>query len=169
MVDALWAAIDADRSAQQHGGVVRTYSAGGDVVIVYRDGTHETRSDGSRSWRNNNPGNMSYGAFTQSHGAIGQAGGFAVFPTAVMGWQAMIDRLESWPNRTLYDAITDWSETDRDAYRRHVEAWTGIPLTTPLGTLSSAQIQQIGFAITRQEGWAVGIVTWENPNSWPTK
>lgn len=31
----------------------------------------ETRIGGSRSWRNNNPGNLEYGKFAKQHGAIG--------------------------------------------------------------------------------------------------
>lgn len=41
------------------------------------------RSGGTKAWRNNNPGNMIYSAkgFAIRHGAIGKAGGMAVFPS----------------------------------------------------------------------------------------
>ena len=50
---------------------------------VYLDAKgHETlRSGGSRSWRNNNPGNIRRGDFAINVGAIGDDGAFAFFPT----------------------------------------------------------------------------------------
>lgn len=50
---------------------------------------HEGFYKGSRSWRNNNPGNLK---FASQPGAVGQdAGGFAVFNTYEDGWNALIE------------------------------------------------------------------------------
>ena len=45
------------------------------------------RREGDRNWRNNNPGNIGYGAFAKRHGAIGRdyTDRFAVFPTLEAG------------------------------------------------------------------------------------
>ena len=48
----------------------------------------EERSGGNINWRNNNPGNIRYGQFAVSMGAIGENGGFAVFPTEEIGRKA---------------------------------------------------------------------------------
>lgn len=61
-------------------GNVRTYTTQG--------GGSFRKVGGSRSWRNNNPGNMEYGAFAKAHGAIGTDGRFAIFPTEEAGRRA---------------------------------------------------------------------------------
>ena len=51
--------------------------------VRYTDVTGQwaVKNGGSRSWRNNNPGNLRYGTFAQNHGAIGRdRGGMAIFP-----------------------------------------------------------------------------------------
>lgn len=61
-------------------GNVRTYTTQG--------GGSFRKVGGSRSWRNNNPGNMEYGSFAKAHGAIGTDGRFAIFPTEEAGRRA---------------------------------------------------------------------------------
>lgn len=61
-------------------GNVRTYTT--------QDGGSFRKVGGSRSWRNNNPGNMEYGSFAKAHGAIGTDGRFAIFPTEEAGRRA---------------------------------------------------------------------------------
>ncbi|ETT00805.1 hypothetical protein [Providencia alcalifaciens] len=46
------------------------------------------REGGSRSWRNNNPGNIEYGPLAKKFGAIGTDGRFAIFPTEDAGKKA---------------------------------------------------------------------------------
>src|SRR5438093_836941 len=55
------------------------------------------RSGGTKAWRNNNPGNMVYSqrGFAIRHGAIGKAGGMAIFPTEEIGRKALTDLLKS--------------------------------------------------------------------------
>ena len=57
----------------------------------------ETGGDSaSRSFRNNNPGNIKYGEFAKSHGATGQdSGGFAQFPDEETGKKAQRDLWET--------------------------------------------------------------------------
>ena len=63
-------------------------------------------SGATKAWRNNNPGNMTYrGGFATRHGAIGSAGGMAIFATEATGRQALIDLLKSSNYNTL--RITD--------------------------------------------------------------
>ena len=52
-------------------------NAGNGNMVSYTnaDGTTTTLSGGSQAWRNNNPGNIMYGLFSQSAGAIGQNNG----------------------------------------------------------------------------------------------
>ena len=62
-------------------------SGAGWVDVQTKDGDIERRT-GVRNWRNNNPGNLEYGDFAKSHGAIGTDSRFAVFPEYLTGRKA---------------------------------------------------------------------------------
>ena len=65
---------------------IRAEGGKGNSVIFYdQDENLLIRSGGTRTWRNNNPGNIRASRFSYKHGAIGSAGGFAVFPTYQAG------------------------------------------------------------------------------------
>lgn len=61
-----------------------------DVIYKDCDGNSWTWSGGTRAWRNNNPGNIRDGKFTRRCGAIGAAGGFAIFPDYKTGFDCLI-------------------------------------------------------------------------------
>ena len=69
----------------------------GKLRVTYwrEDGSSTTFVGGKRTWRNQNPGNIIAGQFANEHGAIGKAGGFAVFPTPDVGHRALIDLLHT--------------------------------------------------------------------------
>lgn len=77
------------------------------VNIYFPNGSSLRKINGSRAWRNNNPGNLRAGTFTNAHGAIGSAGGFAVFPNETIGQQASIAllRTPSYAKLTVDQAI----------------------------------------------------------------
>ena len=93
------------------------------VVIAHGRGNTEQRSGGSKSWRNNNPGNIRYGTFAISHGAIGHAGGFAVFATEQDGANAL-DALmssHSYTILTIDQAIAKFSPSTENDPVRHAQ------------------------------------------------
>jgi hypothetical protein len=69
-----------------------------DLRIVYfrADGSSAIYLGGLRNWRNNNPGNIGYGdgKLVKKLGAIGKAGGFAVFPDYETGRKAIFGVLK---------------------------------------------------------------------------
>ena len=68
-----------------------------DRVIKWAEGikNHEGWFTGSRSFRNNNPGNFKYGPLMRSYGATGEdIGGFAKFPSYEKGWNALVNFLK---------------------------------------------------------------------------
>ena len=75
-------------SEQPIAAVVRGGSGFTDVQTA--DGQTQRRI-GVRNWRNNNPGNLEYGPFAKSKGAIGTGGRFAVFATLEDGLRAKKD------------------------------------------------------------------------------
>lgn len=56
----------------------------------FAPGQNKLYPKGTPAWRNNNPGNIKYGAFAMSCGATGKdASGFAKFPTYEIGFAAL--------------------------------------------------------------------------------
>ena len=122
-------------------------------------GNMTIRSGGTKAWRNNNPGNMTYkGGFAARHGAIGSAGGMAVFPTEVSGRQALINLLKSSNYNTL--RITDLPEKyDKDnaqEYRRMLLSISKLDPNKRIKDLNGKEFDQLRSAIERIEGWEVG-------------
>ncbi|MGH7035819.1 MAG: hypothetical protein ACREFL_18970 [Stellaceae bacterium] len=140
------------------------------TIISHGDGTIETRSGGTPAWRNNNPGNMKAGRFTDSHGAIGSDGTFAVFPDADTDYQAIQDRWSAPQHGqlTIAQAISTWAPkgkdaNDPDSYANFVSRQTGLPLATKLGALTPEQVESVARAIRRKEGTVPGTVTITKP------
>ncbi len=142
--------------------VTATVSAGQDYVAYATDsGQSYRRIGGSRSWRNKNPGNIRYSDFARRAGAIGTAGGFAVFPDEETGMRAIaaLLRSNSYNKLTVAGAISRYAppfENDTAAYHRKIEKLTGLSVNKRMADLSDAQLQQVANAIRTIEGWTPG-------------
>ena len=146
---------------------VSAEAKGNDVVYTNSDGSTDTRSGGSRSWRNNNPGNMIQ---ADGDGSIGSAGGsekhpFAVFPSEKAGTDAAVANLRTskYQALTIADAIKTWAPSadgnDPVHYANTIATWTGIAATTKISSLTETQLGSVVGAIQRFEGWTPGTVT----------
>jgi hypothetical protein len=108
--------------ASGSGAKMSEYSPAQRTALLDAMQKHEGFFPGSRSFRNNNPGNIEYGAFAKAHGAIGSDGRFAKFPSYQAGRGAQENLLfESggYKNLTLGQAINRWapgSENNVPAY-----------------------------------------------------
>lgn len=136
-------------------------SAGDDVIYTNADGSKTRRTSGTRAWRNNNPGNIRYGKFAQQHGAIGQAGGFAVFPDEATGMAAIraLLRTNSYRDLTIAGAINRYSppnENDTKTYQNRVAQNTRLDMNRRMRDLSDEEIARVANAIRQQEGWRPG-------------
>ncbi|MBN1324846.1 MAG: hypothetical protein JW974_01365 [Alphaproteobacteria bacterium] len=134
-----------------------------DKETVYQDknGKHYKKTGGTIAWRNNNPGNIRYSKFAVSQGAIGQAGGFAVFPDEDTGMTAIKALLntKSYNNLTIEDAISRYAppfENDTNAYQRRIEQLTGLSINMRINELNNQQMQNMVGAIKQIEGWKPG-------------
>lgn len=141
---------------------VKGHGEGNDVIYTFADNHKNRRSRGTRAWRNNNPGNIVPGKFTNSNGGIGKAGHFAVFPNEETGMEAIVKLLKTpgYQKRTLAQAIHAWAPpsdgNNTGAYQRQVSQATGVPLNTPLSRLSDAQLREVAKIIRKVEGWTPG-------------
>ncbi len=135
-----------------------------DVVYTRSDGNKLIRSGGTRAWRNNNPGCLRYSDFTKHQGAIGEAGGFAVFPDEETGMRAISALLKSdkYKKLTISQAISKYApphENDTEHYNASLREMTGLQINTKLSALNNDQIMKVVKAIRIVEGWRIGKET----------
>lgn len=138
-------------------------ASGKDVIYTNPDGSRYRYTDGTRAWRNNNPGNIRYSDFSRRMGAIGEAGGFAVFPDVETGRRAIaaLLRSDSYNNLTIAGAISRYApptENDTEKYHRKIEQLTGLSINRRMSDLGDTEFAQVVRAIQQIEGWGVGRV-----------
>lgn len=142
---------------------VRAIQSGKDVIFVAADGTQYKQVGGTRAWRNKNPGNIRMSDFSRQAGAIGEAGGFAVFPDEQTGMQAIkrLLRGKNYNNLTIANAVSRYappSENNTVAYQRSLERITGLSINRRISELSDAELDKVANAIRQIEGWKPGQV-----------
>lgn len=136
----------------------------GDVLHGHVIYPNEVRGQGSIAWRNNNPGNIRNGKFTNAHGAFKNKSnrGFAIFPSHAVGFAALLALLKTDSYRPLNvaDAMKRYapSEDSNDpvAYARTVSKMTGLDVGKTLGSLTDGELEKFAKAIQKVEGWVVG-------------
>ncbi len=142
---------------------VRAIQSGKDVIFVAADNTQYKHVGGTRAWRNNNPGNIRMSDFSRRAGAIGEAGGFAVFPDEQTGQRAVkkLLRGKSYNNLTIANAVSRYappSENNTVAYQRSIERLTGLSINRRISDLSDAELDKVVNAIRQIEGWKPGRI-----------
>ena len=140
----------------------RVVEAGkGYTTIESEDGRVEKRT-GSRNWRNNNPGNLEYGEFAKSQGAIGSDGRFAVFANYEQGRAAKETLLfegSKYKGLTIGEAIKRYAppnENNTGRYIRTVTKAIGRNANTPLEDLTREQRTAMMNAMEKVEGFKQG-------------
>lgn len=134
-----------------------------DVVYTNADGSAFRKIGGTRAWRNTNPGNIRYSEFSRRAGAIGQAGGFAVFPDEETGMRAIESLLRSgsYSRLTVAGAISRYAppvENDTAAYHRKIQRLTGLSINRRMSDLTDAELARVASAIRTIEGWKPGTI-----------
>ena len=126
--------------------------------------TQATKQGGSRSWRNNNPGNMEYGPYAISKGAIGSDGRFAIFPTLEMGKKAQADLLfagKNYKNLDLKSAIARWApskENNTAAYQAEMLKSVGGE-NKKMSDFSTSERESLLAKMQQHEGFKEGSGT----------
>ncbi len=150
--------------------LTRVLEAGkGYNVVQLADGSIEKRS-GNWNWRNNNPGNISDGAFARSMGALSQKGAkgkhkrFAIFPTYEAGRKAkekLIFGTKNYRNKTLKQAIARYApsfENNTGWYQSSVLKAVG-GRNKKMYQYTARERQAIMNAMEKVEGYKRGKVT----------
>lgn len=147
------------------------------VTYEHDDGHTVVHEDGSRSWRNNNPGNLK-GAISRRVGV--DADGFDIYPDLQTGENArrrmfepggkyysygsirqVLGGLKDGEGKlikgTAYAPAADGNNPDR--YADHIREWTGIDVDNKkIADLTSGEKDLLEDAMKRQERWRVGNV-----------
>ena len=156
--------VNADGGGDQANlAAVSAYGNGTDTIIVYGNGLEDVRHGGTRSWRNNNPGNLRNSSFSIRHGSLGEAGGFAVFSSEDVGWEALLALLRgaTYQALTLEQAIETYAPPDENDTVRYLTFLAGkldVPASMRLSELSSAKVEELAALIKQFEGWSAGAV-----------
>lgn len=135
----------------------------GFLVVQRPDGTVQ-RLQGSRNWRNNNPGNIEAGAYANSMGAIGSDGRFAIFPTYEMGRTAkekLIFEGRNYRDLTLTQTINRYAppvENNTSWYQSTVLGAVG-NVDKPMNQYTPGERTRILAAMERVEGFKPGTVS----------
>lgn len=126
---------------------------------------------GSRSWRNNNPGNIEMrGGFAERHGAIGSDPRFAIFPNEQTGTNAQRDLLfnsQLYGGKTLPVALNQWApknENNQQAYRAAMGNDTS---GRPMSGYSPTEQNQLLSSMREHEGWKPGTTAPGGTNAYP--
>lgn len=143
--------------------IARVVEAGPGYLVVERPNGAIQKLTGSRNWRNNNPGNLEFGNYAKSMGAIGTDGRFAVFPSYASGKAAkekLIFEGGNYKGLTLTQMITRYappSENNTGFYQSFVMAAVG-GINKLMGQYSPTERSRILAAMERVEGFKPGIV-----------
>ena len=150
--------------AQARGGdgYAKVVAAGkGWTTVENSDGSQVVRH-GSRNWRNNNPGNIEYGSFAKSQGAVGTDGRFAVFPTLEAGRKAKEELLfngKNYRGKTILQAIHKWAppnENDTASYAQSLADAAGVDVNTAMSDLTPDQRRKLMAQMEKVEGFKQG-------------
>ena len=155
--------IDESNNADKsHRAISATSEGKSNVIYTYSDNSRIRYKNGTRAWRNTNPGNIRYSNFAKSMGAIGTAGRFSVFPSEQVGANALAALLltDKYKNLSIKDAISRYappSENDTNRYQNSIQKATGLDINRRIADLSAEELNRVVTAIRQHEGWKTGV------------
>ena len=130
-------------------------SGSGTTTVTYTDGTSATFNQ-PRPIRNNNPGNLEYGAFAKSHGAVGSDGRYAVFPTIQSGYRCKIALLKTpkYQVLSIADAFERYApRSENPNYQKDLQAYTGFDMSRKMSSLSADEFDTLIAGVSKIEGF----------------
>lgn len=143
---------------------VKVQKTSNGVRYIMDNGDAIERRGGTIAWRNNNPGCIRYTANAVSMGAIGKAGGFAIFPDEQTGMRAIETLLlsEDYRDLTIARAITKYApphENNTTDYISHLCYATGLNKHQKIRDLNDSTMTKVVHTIRKLEGWIEGTET----------
>lgn len=128
------------------------------VIYTDTDGKLWEFSGGSRPWRNTNPGNLVVGKVSKRNGAIGKAGGFAVFSSYDIGHAALIDSLKNIHGKKNIESLmyvyAPKKDNNTKKYIAFIRKKTGVKDRKKINDFSNEEFEKLWKAIEQMEGWS---------------
>lgn len=164
------AKVPMESAVAESGTIVEVVEVGAGYNVVKLDDGTTVRREGSRNWRNNNPGNIVYNAFSKSLGALpmpaganGDAARYAIFPTYEAGRAAQANLLFSnnnYKKLTVSQAIARWAPaTENDTKRYQATVQNAVGGDIRLSDMNENQRLAMLNTMQRVEGFKQGKVT----------
>jgi RHS repeat-associated protein len=148
----------------EHGiGQAGSVSSGRRTTVIRVNGSMEMRH-GNIAFRDNNPGNLRPGPFTEDHGQIGvdvtkESGPFAVFEDSVTGEAALRALLATRrvQGRSILEEMAKFApKKDRNdpvAYARMLADALHVDVNAPMSSLTPAQVDVFVEKVKQKEGF----------------
>ncbi len=139
-------------TAQQQSGPTAKVK-GNTVTYTYPDGSKVVLK-GDHPFRDNNPGDLRSG-----HGSIGRDGGFAIYPSLQAGVDALGATLTGkYGDSSIADTMKAFAPAsdgnDPVKYAATLASAVGVPASTKISALSSAQLMTFQYTIANAEGYS---------------
>ncbi len=143
---------DDGQEAQQQSGPTAKVK-GNTVTYTYPDGSKVVLK-GDHPFRDNNPGDLRSG-----HGSIGRDGGFAIYPSLQAGVDALGATLTGkYGDSSIADTMKAFAPAsdgnDPVKYAATLASAVGVPASTKISALSSAQLMTFQYTIANAEGYS---------------
>lgn len=143
-----------------HARLLNPNASGEDRQVQYSNGV--IKQGGTRSWRNNNAGNLEYRPWQKEYGAIGSDGRFAIFATPAAGERARAALLKrDYGKFSIKGMVAKYApkhENDTGKYTRVISEAAGVSSDTKINKLSPDQFLRLTQAMRKHEGWKAGKV-----------
>ena len=138
--------------AQQQSGPTAK-ARGSKVTYTYPDGSKVVLK-GTHPYRDNNPGDLRSG-----HGSIGRDGGFAIYPSLQAGVDALGATLTGkYGDSSIADTMKAFAPAsdgnDPVKYAATLASAVGVPASTKISALTSAQLMTFQYTIANAEGYS---------------
>jgi RHS repeat-associated protein len=142
----------AQQTKTQQQNTITASAKGSSVTYTYPDGSKVVLK-GTHPFRDNNPGDLRSG-----HGSIGRDGGFAIYPSLDAGVNALGATLTGkYADSTIADTMKAFAPAadgnDPVKYANTLATAVGVPVTTKISALSSAQLMTFQYNIANAEGY----------------
>lgn len=145
----------------------------GYITFKRQNGNKYKRSNGTISWRQNNPGNIKHGQFASDNGSIGPgSGGHATFPSLKIGRKAqetlLFSDVRGYNKLSIAKAIAKYAPADDkgygvpkegnqpNQYAKFICKYAKVDPSAILSELTADQRQLMLEAMQQYEGFKVG-------------
>lgn len=151
--------------------IAKVLSAGPGFLNAQDPYGNTFRAEGAIPWRLNNPGNLEFGDFAKSQGAVPDSPRFAAFPTRKAGIKALRNKLfVDFKDRTIADLMESYAprhENNTDKYIAFL--MSRVKNAGPIKDFTKSQREALVNGIIEMEGSGEGGKVTMGGKTWKSK